>query len=110
MQQGEIWWVSLDPSAGREQQGHRPVLVVSASAFNALTGCPVVLPVTSGGNFARVRGFTVDLNGSGTKTQGVVRCDQPRVLDLKSRKGRKAERVPASVLADVLSRVRPIFS
>lgn len=108
MQQGEIWWVSLDPSAAREQQGHRPVLIVSATAFNGLTGCPVVVPVTSGGNFGRVRGFAVELTG--TKTQGVVRCDQPRILDLKSRKGRRAERVPAAVLTDVLNRVRPIFS
>jgi mRNA-degrading endonuclease toxin of MazEF toxin-antitoxin module len=110
MQQGEIWWVSLDPSSGREQQGHRPVLIVSATAFNALTGCPVVVPITSGGNFARVRGFTVDLAGAGLKTQGVVRCDQPRVLDLKSRKCRRAERMPAPLLEDVLNRVRPIFS
>ncbi|HAH09639.1 MAG TPA: pemk protein [Alphaproteobacteria bacterium] len=110
MKQGEIWWVSLDPASGREQQGHRPVLIVSATAFNRLTGCPVVVPITTGGNFARVRGFTVDLDGSGTAVQGVVRCDQPRVLDLKARSGRKAEAVPVQVLTQVLNRVRPIFT
>lgn len=110
MQQGEIWWVSLDPSTGREQQGRRPVLIVSATAFNQLTGCPVVVPVTSGGNFARVRGFAVNLSGSGLKTQGVVRCDQPRVLDLKARKGKKEERVTDGILTDVLNRLRPIFT
>jgi mRNA interferase ChpB len=29
MERGDIYLVSLDPSAGHEQQGKRPVLVVS---------------------------------------------------------------------------------
>ncbi|EQV90366.1 type II toxin-antitoxin system PemK/MazF family toxin, partial [Escherichia coli] len=28
MERGEIWLVSLDPTAGHEQQGTRPVLIV----------------------------------------------------------------------------------
>ena len=43
---------------------------------------PVVLPITSGGNFARTEGFVVTLAGAGTKTTGIIRCDQPRALDL----------------------------
>ncbi len=52
MERGDIWLVSLDPTHGHERQG-RPVLVVSPGAFNRLTKVPVVLPITSGGNFAR---------------------------------------------------------
>ena len=44
MRRGEIWIVSLDPSAGHEQRGTRPVLIVSPAAFNEVTGTPVVLP------------------------------------------------------------------
>jgi mRNA interferase ChpB len=40
---GDIYLVSLDPTRGREQQGFRPVLVVSPAAFNAATRLPVVL-------------------------------------------------------------------
>ena len=40
--------VSLDFSVGREQQGFRPVLVVSPADFNAATRLPVVLPITNG--------------------------------------------------------------
>ena len=47
MQRGEIWIVSLDPSAGHEQRGTRPVLIVSRAAFNEVTGTPVVLPITA---------------------------------------------------------------
>ncbi len=38
---GEIWFVSLNPSAGLEQQGQRPVLVVSEKEFNRLGLCVV---------------------------------------------------------------------
>ena len=63
MQRGDIWLVSLDPTAGHEQQGTRPVVIVSPAAFNDLTGTPVVLPITTGGSFARRRGFAVSLFG-----------------------------------------------
>ncbi|MDD2750577.1 MAG: type II toxin-antitoxin system PemK/MazF family toxin [Acidithiobacillus sp.] len=33
---GEIWQANLSPTSGREQQGHRPVLIVSREAFNPL--------------------------------------------------------------------------
>ena len=109
MERGDIYLVSLDPTSGNEQQGTRPVLVVSASAFNRLTKTPVVLPITSGGNFARTAGFAVSLTGAGTNTTGVVRCDQPRALDLGSRNARKLESVPAAIMDEVLAKLTPIF-
>ena len=99
----------LDPSEGHEQKGRRPVLIVSLEAFNRVTRVPVVLPITSGGNFARTAGFAVALAGSGTKTTGVVWCDQPRALDLSARSGRRVESVPDAVMHEVLARLAPIF-
>jgi len=104
---GDIYQVSLDPTRGHEQQGHRPVLVVSPTEFNLATKLPVVLPITNGGAFARRLGFAVIL--SGTKTTGVVRCDQPRVLDLVVRNGRKIESLPDDLLDEVLARVVTLF-
>jgi len=72
MDRGEIWLVSLDPTTGHEQSGKRPVLIVSPASFNALTRLPVVVPVTSGGNFARAAGFCCSLDGSGTKNNEVL--------------------------------------
>jgi mRNA-degrading endonuclease toxin of MazEF toxin-antitoxin module len=109
MDRGDIYLVSLDPTSGREQQGTRPVLIVSPSAFNRVTRLPVVLPITSGGNFSRTAGFAVPLMGAGTSITGVIRCDQPRVLDLGSRNGRKIESVPESIMEEVLSKLAPIF-
>ena len=110
MRRGDIYLVSLDPTAGHEQQGTRPVLVVSPDAFNRVTRVPVVLPITSGGNFARTAGFAVSLSGCCTRTTGVVRCDQPLALDLQARSGRRLEQVPATVMEEVLARLATIIS
>lgn len=109
MDQGDIYLVDLDPTCGHEQGGRRPVLVVSLASFNRVTGLPVVLPITTKGNFARARGFAVPLGGQGTRTQGVIRCDQPRTLDLAARNAKKLESVPQDILDDVLARLAVIF-
>jgi mRNA-degrading endonuclease toxin of MazEF toxin-antitoxin module len=109
MRRGDIYLVALDPSAGHEQQGRRPVLIVSPTAFNRVTKVPVVVPITRGGAFARTAGFAVPLAGASTKTTGVVRCDQPRALDLAARSGKKLEAVPESILSEVLAKLLPIF-
>jgi len=109
MERGDIYLVSLDPTAGHEQQGYRPVLVISPAKFNRLTGVPVVLPITTGGGFARTAGFAVSLMGAGTKTTGVIRCDQPRVLDLRARKAKKLETAPDYIVDEVLSKVSALF-
>lgn len=109
MERGDIYRVALDPTAGQEQRGHRPVLVVSPTAFNLLTRTPVVVPITTGGSFARTAGFAVPLTGAGTKTTGVVRCDQPRALDLGARNARRLERAPPAVMEEVLAKLAPLF-
>jgi mRNA interferase ChpB len=43
------------------------------------------------------------------KATGVVRCDQPRVLDLVARGGRKIESLPSEILDDVLARTATLF-
>jgi mRNA-degrading endonuclease toxin of MazEF toxin-antitoxin module len=109
MERGDIYLVSLDPAAGHEQQGRRPVVVISPGKFNRLTGVPDVLPITTGGSFARTAGFAVSLTGAGTRTTGVVRCDQPRSLDLRARGAKRLETVPGHILEEVLSKVGPLF-
>lgn len=80
---------------------------MSPEAFNRVTKVPVVLPITSGGIFARTAGFAVMLDG--TKTTGIVRCDRPRALDIVARGGKKLESVPDAIMNEVLARLAPIF-
>ncbi|HTU51398.1 MAG TPA: type II toxin-antitoxin system PemK/MazF family toxin [Acidobacteriaceae bacterium] len=107
MKRGDIYNVSLDPTLGHEQQGHRPVLVISPTTFNQATKLPVVLPITNGGEFARRIGFAVALTD--TRTTGIVRCDQPRVLDIEAHHGKKVESLPVELLDEVLAKTITLF-
>jgi mRNA-degrading endonuclease toxin of MazEF toxin-antitoxin module len=54
-------------------------------------------------------GFAVPLTGAGIKTTGIIRCDQPRALDLAARGGKKLESIPDAIMEEVLARISPIF-
>ena len=110
MKRGEIWWVDLQPTHGKEQRGHRPVLVVSHTRFNDAAGIAIVCPITSGGAFARNRGFAVSLENAGTTTRGVILAHQVRVLDVTARGGRFIEVVPETIVADVVARLQVIIT
>jgi mRNA interferase ChpB len=107
MNRGDIYMVSLDPTQGHEQRGRRPVVIISPTAFNNATKLPVILPITSGGEFARRIGFAVPL--AGVRISGVVRCDQPRVLDIQARGGKKVDSLPSEILDDVLAKAATLF-
>ena len=106
---GDILALSLDPTQGREIRGSRPVLVLSADAFNAASGLLLVAPITQGGMVARESGFTVTLMGTGTVTQGVVLCDQSRTIDARARSFRRVETAPVAVVHEALDAVRAIL-
>lgn len=104
--QGDIIWVSLDPTLGTEIQGDpRPCLVLSQKAFNQL-GKALVAPITQGGSYERDHGFAVPL--SGTKIQGAAIVSQVRTLDLRARSAKFAETASPEVIADALARFAAI--
>lgn len=108
MKQGDIYLCDLEPIAGHEQGGKRPVLIISADEFNRRAGTPVILPITTGGDFAKRIGFAYEIP-AGFKTVGVIRCDQPRTLDVSARKGRFLEALDAETISEVLERLYPVF-
>lgn len=109
MRRGDIWHADLDPIVGSEQAGHRYVLIVSADTFNDVFGRAVIVPITTRGAFSQTRGFAIALEDHDTATKGFVLCDQLRVVDLKARHGRFRERVPDTLMDQVLARIVPIF-
>ncbi len=76
---GVIAWASLEPVRGREQGGHRPVLVVASAGYlDAVTTLAIVLPITTTDrgwpNHVRVEG------ASGLDRTSWVMTEQPRTL------------------------------
>jgi mRNA interferase ChpB len=102
---GEIWHVTL--VAAKEQQGSRPVLVVSDKEFNR-SGLVLICPVTQGGQQARFAGIAVSLMNTGTETQGVVMCNQPRTIDYAARAASFVEDVPDHMVDEVLARLQTL--
>lgn len=104
---GEISHVNLTPVAGKEQQGLRPVLVVSDKEFNR-SGLVLICPVTQRAKRARFAGFAVSLMNTGMETQGVVMCTQPRTIDYAARVAGFVEDVPDHVIDEVLARLQTL--
>ncbi|MFM9968297.1 MAG: type II toxin-antitoxin system PemK/MazF family toxin [Burkholderiales bacterium] len=103
---GEIYHLDLNPVRGKEQAGRRFVYVLSPADENLA----IVLPISTGVTLARSQGFTVTLMGAGTKTTGVIICNQPRTVALRERGARRVEMVPETVTREVLIRMAPLVT
>ena len=79
-EQGDIVYLDFDPQSGHEQKGRRPALVVSNNLFNRVSSLTMVCPIT---HTDRHHPFHIRLDDR-TKTDGVIMCDQVRMLDLNS--------------------------
>lgn len=94
---GVVAWAALEPVRGREQGGHRPVLVVaSADYLDAVTTLAIVLPITTVD-----RGWPNHLpvdGPSGLDKPSWIMTEQPRTLS-RDRLTAIAGRVSADCLA-----------
>ena len=77
IERGEIWWVNLDPTVGREIKKRRPCVVVSANELNRVRGTPVVVPLSSSPEAAPP--IVLSVPSAGKNSVAVV--DQIRAVD-----------------------------
>ena len=85
MKRGEVYWADLVPRSGSEQQGRRPVVVISHNAFNQTPGWRsiIVVPLTTSTTQAG-RGPSAILlprGVAGLRKESVVLCHQVTTLD-----------------------------
>ena len=85
MRRGELYVAELAPRSGSEQQGRRPVIVVSHDGFNETPGwrSVIVVPVSTSTAQAR-RGPTAIALSAGTgglKQDSTAICHQVTTLD-----------------------------
>lgn len=98
---GQVAWAALEPVRGREQGGHRPVLIVASAGYlDAVTTLAIVLPITT-----TDRGWPnhVIVDGpSGLDRPSWIMTEQPRTLSrdrLTGAAGEVTEECLASVRA-----------
>ena len=102
---GDVVWTNFNPATGHEQKGKRPALVLSPTPFNKKIMLAMAAPITS-----RVRGHGFEVPLKGKKVQGVVLCQQVKMIDFTERGIQFAEKAPETVTIDALARVRAIVS
>jgi mRNA interferase MazF len=102
---GEIRWAELDPTLGNEQQGKRPVLIISHDVFNERSGTVLAMAITSQPQRA---GFplTLPLGKLGGK-EAWLKISQVRVLSTQ-RLGRKLGRATPEQLAQAVEGLNEI--
>lgn len=101
---GDILWMSLSPTSGHEQAGHRPVLTLTPREYNSSRGLVVCCPITS-----RVSGYPFEVPLETDKIVGAVIADQPRSLDWKARGARLAGKASFEVTLEVRAKLKALL-
>ncbi len=106
---GEIWFLNLDPTQGREQAGSRPALVISVDAFNhGPADLVVVLPVTF---VAKGIPFHVAVSPpeGGVRQPSFIKCEDVRSVS-RSRLRERWGRIGQQTMAAVEDRLRILMA
>ena len=114
---GDIYFVDLNPTKGREQTGRRPVLIVSTDAINRQ---PLVITVVVGTDAKHVpRDYPVNVRVTAAETglplDTVFLCFQIRSLDpsrfasAPNQQFARAGRMPADRMAEVSNAMRTVL-
>ena len=105
---GEIYFVDLDPTRGREQSGRRPVLVLSSNKINHLPLVVTVVVGTKGENISRdfPTNVRVSTEESGLPIETVFLGFQIRSIDAKRFQDSPAGKVSDQILAKIENAVR----
>ena len=103
---GDIYWVSLPTSEGREQAGRRPALVIQYDPFTLSLPTVLIVPITSNLRAASFAG-TIRIDPSeanGLIAPSVLLVFQLRAID-KRRLSNQAGKLSASQLEEVLKMI-----
>jgi mRNA interferase MazF len=104
---GEIRWADLNPDRGNEQEGKRPVLIISHDVFNERSGTVIAVALTSQPQRA---GFplTLELQSKDLPRRSWAKMSQIRTLAIE-RIGARLGRATPEEMAKVVEGVMEII-
>ena len=103
---GDLVWLNFTPQAGHEMKDSHPALVLSPKSYNAKVGLALFCPITS-----KIKNYPFEVAlPKGLEIHGVVLAAQIKSLDWRARKARRAGKIPAEVLSEVLGKARALLS
>jgi mRNA interferase MazF len=102
---GHLVWINFNPSVGREQQGVRPAIVLSAKVYNRPSELAVLIPVTS-----KRKGYPFEQPlPPGLAIEGVALCDHIKSLDWKNRNIQFIQEVPLSTMNQIRAKIESLI-
>lgn len=100
---GDLVILTFDPSAGHEQQGRRPALIISNEVFNKHVGLAIACPITN-----TDRNFPFHVKVESDNLTGFIMTEQVKSIDYNVRKVKFVERVSDEVMEKVLGIVESV--
>ena len=97
---GDLVWIDLNPTKGKEQAKVRPAIVVSPKVYNQKVGLAIMCPVTS-----VAKGYPFEVETKDKNTTGVILSDRVRSLDWKARNLKFIAKAKPSVIQEVQTKL-----
>jgi len=97
---GDIVWVDLNPTKGREQAKVRPAIVISPKNYNQKTNLAIMCPITS-----VQKGYPFEVIINDKNVSGVVLADHVRSLDWKARNAKFIAKAKPKALSEVQTKL-----
>jgi mRNA interferase MazF len=101
---GHVYWVDLEPTAGSQQRGRRPCLILTVDPINSVRRTVGVIPLSTSPKVAEP--IVIPIKSIGPQTVAI--CDQLRAVD-KRKIDREVGAVTDDELALVERSVKAIF-
>jgi mRNA interferase MazF len=102
---GDFVWITLNPTAGHEQSGRRPALVLSPKSYNRKTGLCILCPATR-----HMKGYAFEVEVAHPDgTSSVMLSDHLRNIDWRARKIELIRQVEESVLAQAIAQIEALI-
>lgn len=107
VQRGEIYLADLKPTIGSEQDGVRPVLIVSRDAINKYSPVVIIVPLTDASNKTRVYPTHVKFNAGigGLLLDSIAVCEQIRTIS-KTRLTKRYGKVGRTEMASIEAAIK----
>ncbi len=104
VRRGDVYWADLAPRSGSEQQGRRPVIVLSHDGFNQIPAwkSTIVVPLTTSAAQQRHGPTVVEIPNhfGGPATSSYVICHQVNTVD-RAKLTRRIGTLPPQLVLEV---------
>ena len=105
VKQGDIIKFDLSPTAGHEQSGYRPAVVVSNDFTITKTNVIYIAPITNS-----IRNFPLHVAlDDRTRTTGEILCEHVKAVDLSARQFTVIEQIPGDILEKIINCIIACF-